>query len=58
MFKIIMHGFPICFVLWWATLPTTIENVWESRDFKSVITHDVDLQKIVQVARGNYSYCA
>ena len=38
------HGFPIRFVLWRATLPITIENVWESHDFKNVITHDVDIQ--------------
>ena len=40
------HGFPICFVLGWATLPTTIENVWENHDFKSVITHDVHMQSL------------
>ena len=29
------HGFPISFVLWWATMSSTIENVWENHDFKA-----------------------
>ena len=30
----INHDFPIRFVLWWATLPSTTENVLETMIFK------------------------